>query len=60
MMQRFKFKKLAIALTLLGFIAGSGIPAATAAKKDTGVQMVPRNFSALSKEVGPAVVNTQV
>ena len=60
MMQRFKFKKLAIALTLLGFVAGSGIPAATAAKKDTGVQMVPRDFSALSKEVGPAVVNIQV
>ena len=60
MLQRFKFKKLAIALTLFGFVAGSGIPAATAAKKDTGVQMVPRDFSALSAKVGPAVVNIQV
>ena len=60
MLRRFKFKKTALALTLFAFVSGSGIPAATAAKKDGGVQMVPRNFSALSEKAGPAVVNIQV
>ncbi len=60
MRQRSKIKKLAIALTLFGFIAGAGMPAAIAAKKDSGVQMVPQDFSALSEKVGPAVVNIQV
>ncbi len=60
MLHHSKIKKLAIALTLFGFIAGTGISAATAAQTDARVQMVPQNFSALSEKVGPAVVNIQV
>jgi serine protease Do len=47
-------------LTLFGFIATSGLSAATAATSDPGVRMVPQNFSALTGKVGPAVVNIQV
>ena len=60
MLEKSKIKKLAIALTVFGFVAGTGIQTATAAKTDTAVQMVPQNFSALSEKVGPAVVNIQV
>jgi serine protease Do len=60
MLHKSKIKKLVIALTLFVFVAGTGIPAVTAAQTDTAVQMVPQNFSALSEKVGPSVVNIQV
>ena len=60
MLRQSKIKKLVIALTLLGFVAGAGVPAAIAAKKDSGIRMVPQDFSALSEKAGPAVVNIQV
>jgi serine protease Do len=60
MLQRFRFKKLIMVLTLFGFFAAPGLSAATTATGDSGLRMVPQNFSALSEKVGPSVVNIQV
>jgi serine protease Do len=60
MLQRFRFKKVFMALALLGLVVTPGLASASAPTTESGVPMVPQNFSTLAEKVGPAVVNIQV
>ena len=51
-------KSIAVMVTTL-LVLGSSLQIATAAK-DAPVRMIPRNFSALAKDVSPAVVHIRV
>jgi serine protease Do len=59
MRHSFRFKKYIAALMMIGFMLGSGLQLAEAAK-NAPVRMVPLNFSDLADTVGPAVVHIKV
>jgi serine protease Do len=53
------FTKYMVVLVMVGFMLGSSLQIAAAAK-NAPVQMIPENFSALAKDAGPAVVHIRV
>lgn len=59
MKHSFRFTKFVAAIVMVGFMLGSSLQVAAAAKNDP-VRMIPENFSALAKDVGPAVVHIRV
>ncbi len=70
MEQKKRFKKIVIALIMVGALVGFGYGVSTAVKnpvtpnstvaKDSTIPMVPANFSELAQKVRPGVVNIQV
>jgi serine protease Do len=59
MRHSFRFKKYLAALMMIGFMLGSGLQLAEAAK-NAPVRMAPLNFSDLADTVSPAVVHIKV
>ena len=59
MRHSFRFKKYIAALMMIGFMLGSGLQLAEAAK-NAPVRMAPLNFSDLADTVSPAVVHIKV
>ncbi len=59
MRQTFRLTKYFVVLMVVGFMLGTGLPMAEAAK-DAPVRMVPLNFSDLADTVSPAVVHIKV
>jgi serine protease Do len=53
------FTKYMVVLVMVGFMLGSSLQVAAAAK-NAPVQMIPENFSALAKDASPAVVHIRV
>jgi serine protease Do len=59
MKKTLNLSKLFVVLVMVGFIFGTGLPMAQAAK-NAPIQMVPKNFSDLADTVSPAVVHIRV
>ena len=59
MKQLSRFTKNMVVLVMVGFMLGFSLQGAVAAK-NAPVRMVPENFSALAKDVSPAVVHIRV
>ena len=59
MKQTFKFTRYIVVMVMVGFLLGSGLPMAMAAK-NAPIRMVPQNFSSLADTVSPAVVHIRV